>query len=235
MANALDLEEQEQLDEIKHFWKQYGDLITWLLIAVLGVYAAWNGYQYWQRTQAAQASALFDEVERAALATDSARLERAYTDMKDKFPGTLYAGQAGLLTAKVLFDKGDLAGARSALGWVVEKSADPGVQAIARLRLAALMAQDQAAEDALKLLEANWPPAFEALALDRRGDILAANNKKDQARDAYRKAWQQLDEQAEYRRFIEVKLNALGVDPKAAKSEKTEPSKPTTAASGASS
>ena len=62
----LDLEEQEQLDQLKHFWKQYGNLITWVLIAVLGAYAGWNGYQYWQRSQAAQASALYGEIERLA-------------------------------------------------------------------------------------------------------------------------------------------------------------------------
>jgi predicted negative regulator of RcsB-dependent stress response len=62
MAKALDLEEQEQLDQIKHFWNKWGNLISWLLIAVLGSYAAWNGYQYWQRDQAAKAAVLFDEV-----------------------------------------------------------------------------------------------------------------------------------------------------------------------------
>ena len=67
MAKHLDLEEQEQLDELRHFWKTYGNLITWVLIAVLGTFAAWNGYQYWQRSRAVQAAALFDEVERTAL------------------------------------------------------------------------------------------------------------------------------------------------------------------------
>jgi len=66
MARHLDLEEQEQLDDLKHFWKQYGNLISWFLIAVFGSFAAWNGWQYWQRQQAVQASALYDEVERAA-------------------------------------------------------------------------------------------------------------------------------------------------------------------------
>jgi predicted negative regulator of RcsB-dependent stress response len=53
MAKHLDLEEQEQLDDLKHFWKSYGNLITWTLIVAFGAYAAWNGWQYWQRTQAA--------------------------------------------------------------------------------------------------------------------------------------------------------------------------------------
>ncbi len=61
MANHLDLEEQEQLDQLKHFWKQYGNPITWLLIVVLGSVAGWNFYQYWQRSQASQAAIMFDE------------------------------------------------------------------------------------------------------------------------------------------------------------------------------
>ena len=95
MANQLDLEEQEQLDQLKHFWKQYGNPITWLLIAVLGSYAGWNGYQYWQRQQAAQAAALYDEVERLVKTGDLAKIERAFADMKDKFGATAYAQQAG--------------------------------------------------------------------------------------------------------------------------------------------
>ena len=67
MSTPLDLEEQEQLDDLKHFWKQYGNFITWFLIVVMGTYAGWNGYQYWQKQQSAKAAALFDEVERAAL------------------------------------------------------------------------------------------------------------------------------------------------------------------------
>ena len=81
-SRHLDLEEQEQLDQLKHLWKQYGDFITWVMIAVFGAIAAWNGWQYWQRSQAAQASALFDEVERAAQAGDTARVERAFGDIR---------------------------------------------------------------------------------------------------------------------------------------------------------
>ena len=67
MASHLDLEEQEQLDELKHFWKKYGNVITWLLIVVMGSYAGWNGYQYWQSQQSVKASALFDELEKSVI------------------------------------------------------------------------------------------------------------------------------------------------------------------------
>ena len=214
MAKPLDLEEQEQLDDIKHFWKKYGNLITWVLIAVFGSVAAWNGWQYWQRGQATQASALYDEVERAAQAGDTTRVERAFTDIKDKFGGTAYAQQAGMLAAKTHIDKGNTDGAKAALAWVADKASDEGYRAAARLRLAGVLTDAKAYDDALKQLSGGFPKSFDALVADRRGDIHSLQGKKAEARAEYLKAYQGLDERAEYRRLVEIKLNALGVDPK---------------------
>lgn len=215
MAKHLDLEEQEQLDQLKHFWNRYGNAITWLLILVLAGFAGWNGWQYWQRSQSAQASALYDEVDRAAKAGDTERLERAFGDIKDKYASTLYAQQAGLVTAKALQDKGNADAAKAALAWVAEKASDPGYQSLARLRLAGIALDAKAYDDALKQLGGNFPGEFAALAADRRGDVLMAQDKKSEALAEYRKAYAGLDARVEYRRMVEVKLNALGVDPTA--------------------
>jgi predicted negative regulator of RcsB-dependent stress response len=217
MSQHLDLEEQEQLEEIKHFWKQYGNLISWILIVILGSYAAWNGYQYWQRSQAAQSSAMFDEVERAAQAGDLTKLDRALADMKDKFASTTYAQQAALLAAKTYDEKGKADEAKAALAWVAEKSSDQGYQAIARLRLAGVLTQTKAYDEAAKQLAGSFPKEFAPLAADRLGDIYLLQGKKAEARAEFEKAYQGFDERADYRRLVEVKLNALGADPKAAK------------------
>ena len=214
MARHLDLEEQEQLDELKHFWNQWGNLITWALIAVLGSFAAWNGWQYWQRTQATKASALYDEVERAAAGGDTARLQQAVKDIEDKFGGTTYAPQAAFLAAKVLADKGQFDAAKADLQWVANEAKDEGFQAVARLRLAGLQAEAKAYDEALKTLSASMPKDFEALAADRRGDIYNLQGKRDQARAEYTKAWQGMNAAADYRALVEVKLTSLGVDVK---------------------
>ena len=216
MSQHLDLEEQEQLEELKHFWKQYGNLISWILIVVMGSYAGWNGYQYWQRSQAAQSSAMYDEVERAALDSDTSKLDRALTDMKDKFASTTYAQQAALLAAKTYHDRGNIDAAKAALTWVVEKSSDQGYQAIARLRLAGELAQAKAYDEAAKQLAAPFPKEFVPLVADRLGDIYLLQGKKAEARTEFEKAYKAFDDQVEYRRLVEVKLNALGVDPKSA-------------------
>ena len=225
MSNHLDLEEQEPLAELKHFWKRYGNAISWLLIAVFGTVAAWNGYQYWQTRQAAQASAMYDEVDRAVQSGDLARIERSLADMKDRFGGTAYAEQAGLLAAKVFYDKGNLDASKAALTWVTDKAKDEGYQSIAKLRLSGILLEAKAYDEALKLLSGSFPKDFASLASDRRGDILLLQGKKPEARAEYEKAYKTLDERAEYRRLVEVKLNALGVDPVAVATSLVAPSK----------
>ncbi len=212
MASPLDLQEQEQLEDIKHFWKRYGNAITWVLIAVLGAFAAFNGWQYWQRKQGAEAGVMYDQVESAVQAGDLARVERALADIKDRYASTTYAHQASLLAARAFYDKGRSDSAKAALTWVAEKAADEGLRAVARLRLAALALDAKAYDEALSHLAASMPASFAGLAHDRRGDIYLAQGKPAEARDQYRKAYDSMTDSLEYRRLVEVKLNALGVD-----------------------
>ena len=123
----LDLEEQEQLAQLKHFWNRWGNLITWALIAVLGAFAAWNGWNFWQQRQAVQAAALYDQMEAATQAGDVERTTRVLADMQASYPGAEYAAQAALLAAKTLVEKEKTAEAKAALAWVAEKAANSGL------------------------------------------------------------------------------------------------------------
>ncbi|MDA7416129.1 tetratricopeptide repeat protein [Xenophilus arseniciresistens] len=214
MATHLDLEEQEQLDRLKHFWNTYGTLITWVLLIAAAAVVAWNGWQYWQRSQAAQAATLYEELDRAAKASDAERVQRALGDLQQRFARTAYAQQAGLLAASSLNTLGKAEEARTALTWVAEKAADPGYQAVARLRLASLHMDAQAWEPALQQLGGSFPAEFQALVADRKGDVLLAQGKREEARAEYQKAWTAFGAESEYRRLVEIKLNAAGVDVK---------------------
>ena len=218
MANHLDLEEQEQLDQLKHFWKQYGNLITWSMILVLGAFASWNFYQYWQRTQSSQAAALFDEVDRAVQSADAVKIDRVFGDMKTKYASTLYAQQAGLLVAKQYYAAGSIDSSKSALIWVADQAADPGYTALAKLRLAGLLLETKAFDEALKLLNGSFPSGFDALVADRKGDVYLMQGKKTEAILEYQRAFTNFEENTEYRRLVEVKLNSLGIDPQSQKS-----------------
>jgi len=217
MATHLDLEEQEQLDQLKSFWKQYGNLLTWLLIIVLGAYAAWNGWTWYQRKQSIESGAMFDALDKAAQAGDAATAGRIFNDMKDRYPSTAFTQQGGLLAAKVQFDKGKPDDALAALAWVSTNATETEYQAVARLRAAGVLLDQKKYDDALKQLDGiavkDGAKEFDALAADRRGDVLLAQGKTTDATAAYKKAWDTMDKAINYRRLIEAKLTALGAAP----------------------
>lgn len=213
MATNLDLQEQEQLDALKHFWRKWGGLITWTLTAALLVFAGYNVYQWWQRSEAAKASVLFDEIDRLARAGDAERATRVFADLKERYPRTVLAAQAGLLTAKVQFDKNQAEAARANLQWVADNAVEAEYRAMARLRLAGVLLDEKKYDEALKLASGEVPPAFAALAADRRGDILQAQGKNAEAVAAYQQAYQTFEPTVDYRRLVEAKLTALGAAP----------------------
>jgi predicted negative regulator of RcsB-dependent stress response len=147
------------------------------------------------------------------MAGDLPKLDRALADMKERFGRTAYAEQAALLAARAYYDKGQLDAAKGALGWVAGKASDEGYQAVAKLRLSGILLEAKAYDEALAQLAGTTPKEFVALTADRRGDILAAQGKKDEAKAQYQAAYKAFDERSDYRRLVEVKLNALGVDP----------------------
>lgn len=207
---AYDLEEQEQLENIKAWWRQYGNFLTWLLIACLLAFAAWNGWNWWQRKQAGEAAVLYEQVLKAAEARDVERTKRAAGDLEDKYGKTAYGQMTALVAAKVLYEAGDLAGAKSQLQWAVDHG-DREYQHLARIRLAGVLLDEKAYDQGLALLKAEPPSPFVALYADRRGDLLAAQDKRDEARAAYRQALDKLGvDEAGMRQIIQFKLDALG-------------------------
>ncbi|WP_028999190.1 YfgM family protein [Azohydromonas australica] len=216
MATSLDLQEQEQIDQLKAFWKQYGNLITWVLIAVLGAFAAWNGWNWWQREQGYKAGALYGELERAAQGGEADKVTRAFNDLRERHGGTTYAAQGALLAAKVQAEKGQADAARATLAWAIDKAEGDPYRDIARLRLAAVLMDQKQYDDALKALDGVKGEEFKALAADRRGDVLQLQGKAAEAKSAYQAAYAGMDPAVEYRQLVEAKLTALGAAPAAA-------------------
>ena len=213
MASHLDLEEQEQLDQLKHFWGTWGALISSILVVVFGSVAIWNGYQFWQNREALQAAALLNAVDGAGQIGDKKRLEQAFIDIRSKYASTIQAGQAGLMVAKVEVEKGNLDAAQSALEWVAGYASDDGYKAIAQLRLASILMEKKSYDEALQHLSGKFPVEFDSIVADRKGDLLTLQNKKQEAIAEYSRSYASLSDGTEYRRLLEVKLNGLGVQP----------------------
>lgn len=213
MASHLDLEEQEQLEQVKAFWKQYGNLITWLITLALLAFAGWTGWDWWQRDQAAKASAMFDALDDAARAGDAEKTGRVFGDLKERYPRTVYAAQAALLAAKVQLEKGQADAARASLSWAADSAGETEYRDIARLRLAGLQVDAKQYDEAAKTLDAVKTAELAALVADRRGDIALLGGKNELAKTEYQKAYAAMDSKLDYRRLIEAKLASLGAAP----------------------
>jgi predicted negative regulator of RcsB-dependent stress response len=212
---AYDLEEQEQIANFKAFWNRFGNLISWVLILALGGYAAYNFWNAHQRTQAGEASALYDQLVVALEAGDNAKAQRYAADIESKFGGVAYAPMAGLAAAKAAFDANDLKAAKTQLAWVVEHGNDE-YKSVARLRLASVLLDEKAYDEALKTLNGDLLPQFAAVAADRKGDVLVAQNKLAEARAAYQAALDKMDARHPGRQLVQIKLDAIGGAPAAA-------------------
>lgn len=182
-----DLEEQEQIDSIKTWWKMYGNLVTGIVVAGSLAVIGWQGWNWHQRSQSAQASAIFAALEQAVAVRDGQKVKAAAGELAEKFGGTSYAALGALVAARQSFDAGDLKTAKAQLTWAVENGKDE-IRDLARLRLASVLLDEKAYDDALKQLEAAHAAAFAARFLELKGDVLAASGKKPEARTAYRAA-----------------------------------------------
>jgi predicted negative regulator of RcsB-dependent stress response len=206
---AYDLEEQEQIDSLKAFWTKWGNLLTWVLIAVLGSYAAYNYWNYYQRNQAVEASALYDQLQVAVTAKDNAKIQRIAADVESRYKRSVYAQMSALAAAKSAFDANDLKTAKAQLQWVVDNGNDE-YQSIAKLRLAGVLLDEKAYDEGLKLLGTTFLPSFAAEVADRKGDILVAQNKIAEARAAYQAALDAMDKKHPGRQLVVLQCEAIG-------------------------
>ena len=208
---ALDLEEQEQVEELKAWWKQHGGLIGAVVLAAAVAFAGWQGWRWYQVSQSTQASVLYDTVTRAAQANDAKALRDATGTLVESYPRTLYASMGALVAARYYFDRNDLKTAKAQLQWVRDHSPSDDFKDLARLRLAAVLLDEKAYDEALKVLESKPAEAYEAQYAAMRGDILLAKNQAAEAKAAYKLALEKSDKKdGGFQESVRMRLEALG-------------------------
>ena len=207
---AYDLEEQEQIATIKSWWQQYGNLVTTAVLALTVGLAGVQGWRYYRGQQAIAAATLYHQVEYAEHANDGKRVKEIAARLTEKYASTPYAAMAALRAAKVSAQANDLAAARLSLQWVIDNAREDEQKDVARMRLAGVLLDEKKFDEALKLLDTAHGAAFDGLYADMRGDILAIQGKRAEARAAYQTALEKFDARSNYRPLIQVKLDTLG-------------------------
>lgn len=210
---VYDLEEQEQISELKAWWTQYGKLVTTLAVVAALSSVGWQGWQWYQNKNAAEAGALYYSLQQAAAENNAQKARDAAGRLIGDYAGSTYAQLGALLSAAVQFAGNDLDNARSQLEWAADKGKDPALRELARLRLAAVLLQQGAHDQALARLQPVPSGAYKARFEDLRGDVLASQGKAAEARTAYQAAVDALagtgDDAATLREVVRIKLESL--------------------------
>ena len=207
---ALDLEEQEQVDELKALWKKYGTYITRGVIAFFVLYGLFQGWGYYQTKQSLGASELYQSIVVLDEKNTKDILEKSQKLMDD-FSGTPYAGRAAILFAKASYLDGNKDKAKEKLDWATSHAKESATESIALIQLGQILVEEKKYEDALKKVNDVENEGYLGLSNDLKGDILNAMGKKDDAKKAYQEALKRFGPKDPYAKFTQEKLESLGV------------------------
>jgi predicted negative regulator of RcsB-dependent stress response len=209
MSN-LDLQEQEQIDALKAWWKDNGNWVIGVIVIGLLSFAGTKYWKNYQSGQAAEAAKLYVEVEKQVASNDAKRIGDAADALVSRYGSSAYAPRAQLLAAQASLQARDVAHAKVQLQWVIEHASETGLQDTARLKLASVLLDEKKYDEALKQLEATHPESFTGLFADLKGDLLSAQGKNAEARAAYQQAYDKTDAKSMYRNLIQLKMDGLG-------------------------
>ncbi|MGH8752982.1 MAG: tetratricopeptide repeat protein [Burkholderiales bacterium] len=205
-----DLQEQEQIDELKDWWKKNGRVVILTIITFVVAAAGVQAWRYYQQSQAQQAAELYGALQQLVPENNAKKIRETSAIIIEKFSSTAYAPRAALIAAKINYQAGDAQSAKAQLQWVIDHAAEDELQDIARLRLAGMLVDEKNYAQALQLLEAKHNLSYDAFYLDLKGDVLVAQGKFAEARSAYQAALSKADKKSTYRDLIQIKLDALG-------------------------
>jgi predicted negative regulator of RcsB-dependent stress response len=207
----LDLEEQEHVDELKAWWSRYGTLIVSLAAAVAIGATGWVLWRNYQAGEAAKASAVYDSLAKAAQAGDAKALRDSGGTLAETYPRTLYASMGALVSARFYFDRSDLKSAKAQLQWVIERSPSEDLRDLARLRLGAVLLDEKAYDEALKIADTAHAAAYDAQYAALKGDVLVAKGQAAEAKAAYKLALEKAGKEgAAFGESLRMRLEALG-------------------------
>lgn len=206
---AYDLEEQEQLDAIKAWWKQHGNTVLLSITVFIAIVAGIQGWKYYQNKQTVQAAGLYEMLQGAADGRDAKKVREVAGQLIEQYPRSAYATRAALLAAKTNYDSGDAKSAKAQLQWVLDHAGSDEIKDAARLRLAGVLLDENNHAEALKLLEAKHGAAFDGLYADLKGDVLLASGKNAEALASYKLALEKIDPASAYRGLVQMKLDGL--------------------------
>lgn len=206
----LDLHEQEQVDKLKYFWRDWGKYIIAAVVLLVAGYVVSSSYGWYQQSQAQKAVGIYSDFNKNITAGNK---DKAFSDA-DKLiadmSGTEYASMAGISAAKLAFDAKDYSKAVKYLSWVKDNSSDKSLATIATIRLANVYIDQNNFDKARELLKTKHDIAFDGLFYEGRGDLYVAMGDLAKANAAYKEGLQKAANDPSTQQAIQMKLDIIG-------------------------
>ena len=232
---SVHLTEEEQLEVLKRWWKDYGKVVMIAIIAAIAAYFAWTTWQEKTHAKKESASAQYDElvkilnVEQGKTLSDADKATAVHiaNELKEKNGSGLYAQGAAFYLAQAAVDANDLDKAVKELQWILASKPDIATAQVAHVRLARVYVSKAAYTEAQAQLAEEPSKAFASEYAEVRGDILKAQGNKEAAATAYKKAIETTDPQQQERAMVlQMKADELKTEelkaPVAATEEKAQ-------------
>lgn len=179
--------EEQQVEAIKGFWKEYGNLVIGGIILGFSGFIGFNLYKDSKLADEVAVTDSYIELQEAAGKTPEKFAAQAQSFI-DNNSETGFASLAALALAKEAVDKQDWQAAQTHLTSAINKAKDEGTKAVATLRLARVQIQAEQIEQALTTLATDLPESFLASVEALKGDAYILQGKKELARAAYQTA-----------------------------------------------
>jgi len=203
------LTEQEQIQQLKNWVKQYGPTIVIGIALALGITSIWNYWQSYREKVLVHASGVYDEMlSLRAEGNTNASLVQAQKLMTH-YANTPYAQMGAFIIARDAVLKKDYSEAITQLNWVINNSKDKSMREIARLRIARIYIEEKKPEKALQIVKKADDKNFMGMIDEVKGDAYLAMNDKDSARNSYQLALKELPNAEVTRPILQMKYDNL--------------------------
>lgn len=205
--------EEEQVELIKNWWKENGNSLLMSIGVAVAVVFGWKAWVANQEANAANASAVYENISSAVTAGSLDDVQRASVfllgeELKSEFGSSAYAPMASMLLAKVAAESGDLDTAQQELNYVLSnEAADMALKQLANIRLSRVALSQGDMDVAESTLAAAGDKQYPSLYYHLKGDIAYGKGDLSAARDAYAQAMEAADPQS--RSLIKLKLDDI--------------------------
>lgn len=177
--------EEEQVEQLKKYWKKYGNHIMTVILVIVLLFSGNNWYKDRQAAALSKASNAFHDLMISASKNDLVSVEAKANYIKTTYPSSIYATSSSLVLAKQAVALKKYDSAITQLKWVIDKGISKSFKQVAELRLARIYLYQKKYETSLTVLSKIEEPLFLSIIHEIKGDVYLAQGQRNEASKQY--------------------------------------------------